>query len=136
MTGGPERGGGRGVLGAVKGDEDTLGLRRVHDQPAAAGYKTTFDPDLPGERPLAMVESRAPDLIVLGATVPDDSDSVEIALRDLRASHPDIPIVLGGPAVGGSLPRERGGMRVLERIDESVQAVEEELAGTTSAASV
>jgi HD-GYP domain-containing protein (c-di-GMP phosphodiesterase class II)/methylmalonyl-CoA mutase cobalamin-binding subunit len=136
MTGGTEPTRERVLLAAVKGDEHTLGLQMVHDQLAAAGYKTIFDTDLSGERLLAMVESRAPDLIVLGATVPGDSDSVEIALRDLRASHPDIPIVLGGPAVGGSLPRERGGMRVLERIDESVQAVEEELAGTTSAASV
>jgi hypothetical protein len=61
---------------------------------------------------------------------------MEIALRDLRSNHPDIPIVLGGPAVGGSLPRERGGMRVLERIDESVEAVEDLLTGTASAASV
>ena len=83
-----------------------------------------------------MVESQAPDLVVLGATAAGDTDSVEIALRDLRNSHPEIPIVLGGPAVGGSLPRERDGMRVLERIDESVQAVEELLASTASAASV
>jgi hypothetical protein len=44
--------------------------------------------------------------------------------------------VLGGPAVGGSLPRERGGMRVLERIDESVEAVEGLLATARSAAPV
>ena len=40
-----------------------------------------------------------------------------------------------GPAVGGSLPRERGGMRVLERIDESVEAVEELLPARPPAAS-
>jgi hypothetical protein len=61
---------------------------------------------------------------------------MELALRELRASHPGIPVVLGGPAVGGSLPRERGEVRVLERIDQSVEAVEDLLAGTTSAASV
>ena len=76
-----------------------------------------------------MVDSQSPDLIVLGATdargAPRRSPS---ALRDLRAAHPDIPIVLGGAAVGGSLPRERDGMRVLERIDETVAAVEELLA--------
>ena len=59
-----------------------------------------------------------------------------VALRDLRSTRPDLPIVLGGPAVGGSLPRERGGMRVLERIDESVEAVEDLLATAASTAPV
>jgi hypothetical protein len=73
---------------------------------------------------------------VLGATAPLGAESVELALRDLRAGHPELPVVLSGPAVGGSLPRERRGMRVLERIDESVTAVEELLATAASTAAV
>ena len=136
MTGGTEPTRERVLLAGVEGDEHTLGLQMVHDQLAAAGFQTIFDTDLSAERLLAMVESRSPDLVVLGATVAGDADSVEIALRELRCNHPDIPIVLGGPAVGGSLPRERGGMLVLERIDESVEAVEDLLASTASPASV
>lgn len=136
MTGGTEPTRERVLLAAVQGDEHTLGLQMVHDQLAAAGFRTMFDTDLSGEQLVETVESRAPDLVILGATLDTDDSSVEIALRDLRSSHPDIPIVLGGPAVGGNLPRERSGMRVLERIDESVKAVEEELTGTASAASV
>jgi methanogenic corrinoid protein MtbC1 len=136
MTGGTEPTRERVLLAGVAGDEHTLGLQMVHDQLAAAGYQTIFDTDLSGERLLAMVESQAPDLVVVGATAPTHAESVETALRDLRSNHPDIPIVLGGPAVGGSLPRERGGMRVLERIDESVEAVEDLLAGSASKASV
>jgi HD-GYP domain-containing protein (c-di-GMP phosphodiesterase class II)/methylmalonyl-CoA mutase cobalamin-binding subunit len=136
MTGGTEPTRERVLLAGLVGDEHTLGLQMVHDQLAAAGYQTIFDTDLSGERLRAVVESESPDLVVLGATVPADSESLDVALRELRGSHPNIPIVLGGPAVGGSLPRERGGMRVLERIDESVQAVEELLTGTASTASV
>jgi methanogenic corrinoid protein MtbC1 len=136
MTGGTEPTRERVLVAAVHGDEHTLGLQMVHDQLAAAGYRTMFDTDLTGERLVEMVESRSPDLVVLGATLDTEDGALDLALRDLRSSHPDIPIVLGGPAVGGNLPRERGGMRVLERIDESVQAVEDELAGTASAASV
>jgi HD-GYP domain-containing protein (c-di-GMP phosphodiesterase class II)/methylmalonyl-CoA mutase cobalamin-binding subunit len=136
MTGGTEPTRERVLLAGVEGDAHTLGLQMVHDQLAAAGYQTVFDTDLTGERLVSIVESRHPDLVVLGATAPDGAEALEGALRELRAAHPDIPIVLGGPAVGGSLPRERGGMRVLERIDESVQAVEELLAGTASTASV
>jgi cobalamin-dependent methionine synthase I len=136
MTGGTEATRERVLLAGVAGDRHTLGLQMVHDQLAAAGYQTIFDTGLTPERLLAIVESQAPNLVVLGATVPAESEPVEIALRDLRAGHPDLPIVLGGPAVGGALPRERDGMRVLERIDESVEAVEALLSGTASTASV
>jgi methanogenic corrinoid protein MtbC1 len=136
MTGSTEPTRERVLLAGVQGDEHTLGLQMVHDQLAAAGFHTIFDTDLTAQRLLEMVDSQCPDLIVVGATAPMDADSVELALRDLRVNRPDLPIVLGGPAVGGSLPRERGGMRVLERIDESVEAVEDLLATAAPTASV
>ncbi len=136
MTGSTEPTRERVLLAGVEGDEHTLGLQMVHDQLAAAGFHTIFDTDLSAERLVEMIDSQAPDLVVVGATAPVAAESVELALRDLRSNRPDLPIVLGGPAVGGRLPRERGGMRVLERIDESVQAVEDLLATAPSAASV
>jgi methanogenic corrinoid protein MtbC1 len=136
MTGTTEPTRERVLLASVEGDEHTLGLQMVHDQLAAAGFFTIFDTDLSAPRLLEMVNSQSPDLVVLGATEPTASESVEVALRDLRSSRPDLPIVLGGPAVGGSLPRERGGMRVLERIDESVEAVEDLLSASAPTAAV
>ena len=136
MTGATEPTRERVLLAGIEGDEHTLGLQMVHDQLAAAGFQTIFDTDLSAERLLEMVDSQSPDLVVLGAAAPSDGESVELALRDLRSGHPNLPIVLGGPAVGGALPRERHGMRVLERIDESVQAVEDLLAASASTASV
>jgi methanogenic corrinoid protein MtbC1 len=136
MTGGTEPTRERVLLAGVEGDEHTLGLQMVHDQLAAAGFQTIFDTELSAERLLEMVNSQSPDLVVVGATVSTDGEAVELALRDLRSSRPDLPIVLGGPAVGGSLPRERQGMRVLERIDESVEAVEDLLAASASTAPV
>ncbi len=126
----------RVLLAGVQGDEHTLGLQMVHDQLAAAGYQTIFDTDLSSEQLLEVVDSRSPDLVLVGATEPARAETVELALRELRAGHPQLPILLGGPAVGGGLPRERGGMRVLERIDESVEAVEDVLAKSAPAASV
>ena len=138
MTGSTEPTRERVLLAGVEGDEHTLGLQMVHDQLAAAGFHTIFDTDLSPQRLLEMVDSQAPDLVVIGATVPTETESsaVELVLRDLRSNRPDLPIVLGGPAVGGSLPRERRGMRVLERIDESVEAVEDLLATSASTAAV
>jgi methanogenic corrinoid protein MtbC1 len=125
MTGNTEPTRERVLLAGVEGDEHTLGLQMVHDQLAAAGYQTIFDTDLSADALAAMVESQSPALLVVGATEASRASAVGIALRDLRSSHPEIPIVLGGAAVGGGLPKEREGMRVLERIDESVRAVED-----------
>ncbi|HYM53733.1 MAG TPA: cobalamin-dependent protein, partial [Solirubrobacteraceae bacterium] len=133
MTGSTEPTRERVLLAGVEGDGHTLGLQMVHDQLAAAGFHTIFDTDLSAERLLAMVASQSPDLIVLGATEAGTTDAVESALRDLRSNHPDVPIVLGGAAVGGGLPRERRGVKVLERIDESVEAVEELLCAAAPA---
>ena len=134
MTGNTEPTRERVLLAGVEGDEHTLGLQMVHDQLAAAGFQTVFDTDVSAERLPAIVESQHPDLVVLGATEPSGNESVEAALRDLRTQHPGMPIVLGGPAVGGSLPREREGMTVLERIDETVPAVEDLLTASPAPA--
>jgi HD-GYP domain-containing protein (c-di-GMP phosphodiesterase class II)/methylmalonyl-CoA mutase cobalamin-binding subunit len=136
MTSGTEPSRQRVLLAGVEGDAHTLGLQMVHDQLAAAGFQTVFDTDLSAERLLAMVESQSPELVVIGATVPREGEPVELILRELRVHHPDVPVVLSGPAVGGSLPREREGTRVLERIDQSVETVESMLAPAVSPASV
>jgi methanogenic corrinoid protein MtbC1 len=126
----------RVLLAGMEGDEHALELQMMHDQIAAAGYETVFDTDLSIERLRATVESQSPDLIVLGATDSADANAVELAVKDLHAAHPEVPIVLGGAAVGGELPGSRNGMRVLERIDEAVEAVEEQLATRPRAASL
>jgi methanogenic corrinoid protein MtbC1 len=128
MIGGAEPTRERVLLAVLEGDPHTLGLQMVHDQLAAAGYQTIFNTDISVEQLLAMVESQSPDLIVLGATIPTAVEGVARAVKDLHAVHPDLPIMLRGAAVSQGLPGEQPGMRVLERIDESVQAVEELLA--------
>jgi len=126
----------RVLLAGMAGDDHTLGLQMVHDQLAAAGYRTIFETELAAEHLSAAIEGQSPDLIILGATAPASADQIELALQQLRTRHPEIPVVLGGIAVGGEIPRERGGMRVLERIDESVEAVEELLAAPAATASM
>jgi methylmalonyl-CoA mutase cobalamin-binding subunit len=77
---------------------------------------------------VAAVGSEEPDVVVLGATDGGDAEAIKRAVAELHAEHPQIQIVLGGAAVGGALPNSRNGMRVLERIDGAVEAVEEQLA--------
>jgi methanogenic corrinoid protein MtbC1 len=136
MTVGTEPTRERVLLASMQGDPHTLGLQMVHDQLAAAGFRTVFDTDLSGEQLLSTVDTQAPDLVLIGATDREAASALDTALRTLRSARPELPIVLGGPAVGGGLPVERRGLPVLERIDETVAAVEHVLAEPASAASI
>ena len=126
----------RVLLAGMENDEHALELQMMHDQIAAAGFETVFDTDLSIERLRSAVASQSPDLIVLGAIDGGQSELVGSAVASLHSEHPGVPIVLGGAAVGGDLPASRNGMRVLERIDEAVEAVEEQLAARPRAASL
>ena len=126
----------RVLLAGIEGDEHALELQMMHDQIAAAGFETVFDTDLTVGRLRATVASQTPQVVVLGATDSEDTETIARAVEELHAAHPGIPIVLGGAAVGGTLPSTRNGMRVLERIDEAVEAVEEQLAQRPQAASL
>jgi methanogenic corrinoid protein MtbC1 len=126
----------RVLLAGVEGDEHSLELQMMHDQLAAAGFEMVFDAELSTDRLRSSVESQSPALVLLGATDGPDSDAIESAVRELHVAHPEIPIVLGGAAVGGELAGWQSDMRVLERIDEAVEAVEEQLTTRTRAASL
>jgi hypothetical protein len=105
----------------------------VHDELAAAGFHTIFEADLAPEGLLASVESEYPDVLVLGCVPDASAERVEAALAELRGAHPELPVLLAGPAVGGELTRERAGTTVLERVDASVEAVEGLLAAPAAA---
>jgi HD-GYP domain-containing protein (c-di-GMP phosphodiesterase class II)/methanogenic corrinoid protein MtbC1 len=124
----------RVLVAGIEGDEHPLELQMMHDQLSAAGYRTILDPHVSIGGLRAAVESHGPDLVLLGASAPGSEQELDFAVRDLRASHGEIPIVLGGAAAGGAIPSDHRGMRVLERIDESVQAVEALLAHQLPAA--
>ncbi len=126
----------RVLLAGLEGDEHALELQMMHDQIAAAGFRTVFDADLTIDRLSAVVAEESPDVIVLGATDGEDYAAITAAVEGVHAERPEIPIVLGGAAVGGALPGSRNGMRVLERIDEAVEAVEQQLAARPRAGSL
>jgi methanogenic corrinoid protein MtbC1 len=124
----------RVLVAGMEGDEHPLELQMMHDQLSAAGYRTILDQHMSVGALRAAVESHTPDLILFGAPAPGAEQDLDFAVRDLRESHREVAIVLGAPAAGGALPRDPDGMRVLERIDESVKAVEATLAHRVPAA--
>jgi HD-GYP domain-containing protein (c-di-GMP phosphodiesterase class II) len=142
MLGGADPGRERILLASVEGDTSvqgdgtvvgrhTLGLQMVHDQLAAAGYQTTLDTELSRARLASAIDSHTPDLVVIGATAVASAPALDRLVEELRESHPRIPILLGGASAGaapGELQQAHSGVRVLERIDLAVPAVEALLA--------
>jgi methanogenic corrinoid protein MtbC1 len=124
----------RVLVAGIEGDEHPLELQMMHDQLSAAGYRMILDAHVAASGLRATVESHSPDLVLLGAPAPGSEQELDFAVRDLRERHCELPIVLGGAAAGGEIPRDHDGMRVLERIDESVAAVEALLADRVPAA--
>jgi methanogenic corrinoid protein MtbC1 len=122
------------VLG-VKGDEHPLELQMMHDQLAAAGYRMALETNLAPAALRATVEGHSPALVLLGAEAPGSERELELAVAAVRSGHAEIPIVLGGIAAGGKVSHDHHGMRTLERIDESVAAVEDVLAARAPVAS-
>jgi methanogenic corrinoid protein MtbC1 len=125
----------RVLVAGIEGDEHPLELQMMHDQLSAAGYRTILDTHLTVGDLAAAIEGHAPDAVLLGAPAPGSEQELESALRDLRAVHCEVPIVLGGPAAGGAVARDHEGTTALERIDESVQVLEMLLADRVPAAS-
>ena len=118
----------RVFVAGVQGDEHTLELHMINDQLAAAGYATTFETDIPPARLAERLAAASPNLVVLGAVPQADEPELKEAIERLRASKPHVPMVLGGVAAGGRDLELNGGVRVLERIDESVGVVRDALA--------
>jgi putative two-component system response regulator len=133
MTGSTEATRERVAVAAMAGDEHTLGLQMVHDQLAAAGFRTVFDADLDPQKLPVIIARHSPAVLVLGDVGEAPTESLESALRALRAQRPELAVVYSGPSIGGSAPRELGGAALLERIDETVRVVEGALAGATAA---
>jgi len=118
----------RVFIAGVQGDEHTLELHMINDQLAAAGYRTTFETDIPPARLVPTLAAASPDLVVLGAVPQAEEQQLKEAIEQLRASKPHVPMVLGGVAAGGPALDLNGGVRMLERIDETVGVVRDALA--------
>jgi methanogenic corrinoid protein MtbC1 len=125
----------RVLVAGLEGDEHPLELQMMHDQLSAAGYRTILDPHIALSTLGATIESHGPDVVLLGAAPPGSEQELDLAVRDVRTRHGELPLVLGGAVAGGGVQRDQHDVRVLERIDESVQAVEELLADGVPAAS-
>jgi methylmalonyl-CoA mutase cobalamin-binding subunit len=119
---------GRVLLAGLEGDGHILGLQMVHDQLAAAGYHTALDTNLSPQCLAAAIDQHTPDLLVVGAISSSTRSALDPLMDELRETHPELPVLLGGITAGaapGELQRDPPNVPTLERIDLAVPTVEE-----------
>jgi methanogenic corrinoid protein MtbC1 len=110
----------RALLAAVEGEQHALGLRMAADLLEDAGYDAIYlGPDVPTAALLQAVESLSPDLVAITATMETLAPRLEAVAAELRGTHPDLGVLVGGQAAP---PRIDAGtlVRDLELLSERV----------------
>ena len=103
---------GRVMLAAVEGEQHVLGLRMAADVLEDAGFETIYlGADVPIGALLQALDSLAPDLLALSATMPELAPELDQVAAAVRRTHPRLGLLIGGQAasprvVGGTLVRD------------------------------
>jgi methanogenic corrinoid protein MtbC1 len=96
----------RAMLATVEGEQHALGLRMAADVLEDAGFQVIYlGADVPTEALMQAVESLAPDLLALSATIPELAPRLEEVAAAVRQLHPEVSLVLGGQAASPGLGR-------------------------------
>lgn len=102
----------RALLAAVEGEQHALGLRMAADLLEDAGYDAIYlGADVPTGALMQAVESFSPDLVAMTATMETLAPRLEAVAAELRRTHPDLGLLVGGQAAspridGGTLVRD------------------------------
>ena len=119
-----QRAGRKALLAAPAGELHTVALQMNANLLRDAGYTVLMlGPDVP---PGALAEAAArhePSVICLTATMPDASDRVMLAIREVERGWPGAGWVLGGRGLSVRL-RPQPGIHVCRRVSEVVEAAD------------
>ena len=102
----------RALLATVEGERHALGLRMAADVLEDAGYATVYlGADVPTGALVRAIESFAPDLIALAATMPTLTSRLEAVAAEVRRANPSLGLLIGGQAAptridGGTLVQD------------------------------
>jgi len=89
----------RALLAAVEGERHALGLRMAADILEDNGFETIYlGADVPTDALLQAVAVTEPDLVVLGATMPELAPRLEEAAAAVRKSRSGAEVLVGGQA--------------------------------------
>lgn len=87
------------VVASVHRETHVLGTRMIADVLEGAGFRVLFlGGDLPDSDLLAAIERHHADVVLLGATSPWSTETLQATVRRIRTRARDVPILAGGPA--------------------------------------
>ena len=119
-----ERAGHKVLLAAPAGELHTVALQMIANLLRDAGYGVLMlGSDVP---PGALAEAAVrhePSLVCLTATMPDASDRVMLAIREVERGWPGAGYIIGGRGLSVRL-RPRPGIHVCRRVSEVVEAAD------------
>lgn len=108
---------GRAVVAVVEGEQHALGARMVADLIEDVGYETVYlGADVPTDALLQAIASLSPDLLGLGATIPESAPTLEEVAQTVRSGNSRLEILVGGQAAPFCQPGEWRVVDDLERL--------------------
>jgi methanogenic corrinoid protein MtbC1 len=116
---------GRGaLLAAPAGERHTVALQMIANLLRDAGYTVLMlGPDVPLDAIAEAAVRHEPEMICLTATMPDVSDRVTLAIREIERGYRGAGYIVGGRGLSTRL-RPRPGIQVCRRVSEVVEAAD------------
>ncbi len=116
------------LVACVPNDHHLIGARIVADYFELNNWRGTFVGNLPASDMHSLNEEFLPDAIALSATASLDRDAFVDFAAEVRAAFPDVPILLGGQALGQAerqWAKRLPGVRTLASLGELEKWIEE-----------
>jgi MerR family transcriptional regulator, light-induced transcriptional regulator len=109
------------LVAAVEGEQHALGLRMAADLLEERGYRVAYlGADVPADALLQAVQTLAPDLLALSATMPESTRRLEEVVEKVRRERPHLSLIVGGQ---GSRSPGLDAATVIENLELLTEAV-------------
>ena len=119
-----DRSGRTALLAAPAGEQHTVALQMIANLLRDAGYTVLMlGPDVPPDALAEAACRHEPEVICMTATMPDASDRVALAIREVERGWKGAGYILGGSGLSARL-RPRPGIHVCRRVSEVVDAAD------------
>jgi MerR family transcriptional regulator, light-induced transcriptional regulator len=97
------------LLGAVEGEQHTVGIQMVSNLLGNGGYDARFlGADVPIDALDPITVKHRPDAFALSATMPESGELLPLAIDEIRRSRPSTAVLVGGRGVPSTLRDESG----------------------------
>jgi len=114
----------KALLAAPAGELHTVALQMISNLLRDAGYTVLMlGPDVPPDAIAEAACRHEPEVICMTATMPDASDRVALAIREVERGWKGAGYILGGSGLSARL-RPRPGIHVCRRVSEVVDAAD------------